>query len=77
MASGLPVLGSALGGVPELIDPVPALAPDHIAAWSEALAELWNAPEARQRRGEENLAAARVRFGEDRYHEALMRVYAA
>jgi glycosyltransferase involved in cell wall biosynthesis len=75
MASGLPVLGSALGGVPELVGDGPTLAPDDAGAWADALAALWADAPGRQRRGEENLAAARARFGEARYLEGLMDAY--
>jgi glycosyltransferase involved in cell wall biosynthesis len=76
MASGLPVLGSDLGALPELVGRDCVLAPNAVDAWSQAVAELWRDPAERQRRGSENLATARSRFAEDGYHAALMRVYA-
>jgi glycosyltransferase involved in cell wall biosynthesis len=76
MAAGLPVLGSALGGVPELVGSGSTLPHDDIGAWTEALAGLWGDAPGRQRRGEENLTSARSRFGEGRYLEGLMDVYA-
>jgi glycosyltransferase involved in cell wall biosynthesis len=75
MASGLPVLGSQLGGLPELLGAGSVLPPADVVRWSDALAALWRDAPERQRRGEENLAVARVRFAEDRYHDALLRVY--
>jgi glycosyltransferase involved in cell wall biosynthesis len=75
MAAGLPVLGSALGGVPELVGTGATLPPGDTRAWAEALAGLWSDAPARQRRGEENLASARARFGEDRYLEGLLDAY--
>jgi glycosyltransferase involved in cell wall biosynthesis len=75
MASGLPVLGSDLGGLPELLGPGSVLPPGDVVHWSDALGALWRDGAERQRRGEENLAVARVRFAEDGYHDALMRVY--
>jgi glycosyltransferase involved in cell wall biosynthesis len=77
MASGLPVLVSNLGGLPELVGGAAALTSTDVDAWTEALAALWGDACARQRQGEENLAAARTRFSADRYHEALMAVYAS
>jgi glycosyltransferase involved in cell wall biosynthesis len=77
MASGLPVLVSDLGGLPELVGRAAALPSTDVGGWTEALATLWGDAPARQRRGEENLAAARTRFSADRYHEALMDVYAS
>lgn len=75
MAAGLPVLGSALGGVPELVGSNSTLPPDDTGAWAQALAGLWDDAAGRQRRGEENLVCARARFGEDRYLEGLMDAY--
>jgi glycosyltransferase involved in cell wall biosynthesis len=76
MASGLPVLGSDLGALPELIGRDAVLGPDAVDTWAQAIAELWSDPVERERRGTENLATARSRFAEDGYHDALMRVYA-
>jgi glycosyltransferase involved in cell wall biosynthesis len=76
MASGLAVLGSNLGGLPELLGSGSVLPPGDVGSWSHALSALWRDGAERQRRGEENLAAARERFAQDGYHDALMRVYA-
>jgi glycosyltransferase involved in cell wall biosynthesis len=76
MAAGLPVLGTALGGVPELVGSGSTLVPDDVRAWAEALDGLWGDAPGRQHRGEQNLASARSRFGESRYLEGLMHVYA-
>jgi glycosyltransferase involved in cell wall biosynthesis len=75
MAGGLPVLGSHLGGLPELLGAGSVLPPGDVVRWSDALGALWRDVPERQRRGEENLAVARVRFTEDRYHDALLGVY--
>jgi glycosyltransferase involved in cell wall biosynthesis len=77
MADGLPVLASELGGLPELVGDDAVLPPRDSAAWAGALSALWADPGGRARRGERNLAAARARFGEDRYHELLLQVYDA
>ena len=74
-AAGVPVLAGDRGGLPELVGEGAALAPEDQDAWTAALVELWRDPAARQARGEEVLVAARERFGEDGYYEALMGVY--
>jgi glycosyltransferase involved in cell wall biosynthesis len=76
MASGLPVLGSDLGALPELIGRDSVLSPHAVGAWSQAVGELWRDPAERERQGRENLATARSRFAEEDYYTALMRVYA-
>ena len=51
LADGLPVLGSARGGIPELVGEEAALPPDDPAAWRAALSALWSdPPRARRRR---------------------------
>jgi glycosyltransferase involved in cell wall biosynthesis len=75
LAAGVPTLVSDLGGLPELVDAGAALPAGDIDAWARTLAALWNDPEARRRRGEQALAAARERFGEERYLERLLSVY--
>lgn len=76
MASGLPVVGSDLGGIPELIGRESVVAAADVSAWAQALTRLWADAPARQRSGEQNLAAARARFSQDGYHAALLDVYA-
>jgi glycosyltransferase involved in cell wall biosynthesis len=76
-ASGVPVLASDRGGLPELVGGEAVLAADDLGAWTEALGRLWAASALRQRRGSEALARARDRLGEDRYYAGLMEVYGA
>jgi glycosyltransferase involved in cell wall biosynthesis len=65
MAAGVPVVASAVGGVPYLVEDgvtgrtVPPADP---AALAEALAELLRQPQTAQRMGEAGRAAARQRF---------------
>jgi glycosyltransferase involved in cell wall biosynthesis len=76
LAAGVPTLVSDLGGLPELVDAGGyALPAGDTDAWARTLAALWNDPEARRRRGQQTLAAARERFGEERYLERLLSVY--
>ncbi|MHB8692887.1 MAG: glycosyltransferase family 4 protein [Solirubrobacteraceae bacterium] len=73
LAAGIPVLGSDLGGLPEVATlTLPAADP---AAWAAALAQLWPDIERRRALGERTLEDARARFGEDRYHERLLAIY--
>ncbi|HEX5147036.1 MAG TPA: glycosyltransferase family 4 protein, partial [Conexibacter sp.] len=51
LADGLPVLGSARGGIPELVGPEAALPADDPAAWSAARAALWRDPARRAAAG--------------------------
>ena len=76
LASGVPVLASDRGGLPELVGIDAALPADDAASWSRALGELWRSPALRLARGAQGLAAVRERFGEDRYYERLMEIYA-
>jgi glycosyltransferase involved in cell wall biosynthesis len=76
LAAGVPALVSDRGGLPELAGPESVVAGDDPAAWAEALAHLWRHPEERRARGEQGLARVRERFGEDRYLERLLSIYA-
>jgi glycosyltransferase involved in cell wall biosynthesis len=77
LAGGVPVLGSDRGGLPELVGEEAALDPEDGAAWAGALRGLWESGARRQEFGEAALERARERFGEERYHAELMRIYAA
>jgi glycosyltransferase involved in cell wall biosynthesis len=77
LAGGVPVLASDRGGLPELVGAGSTLPADDVPAWTSALATLWSDPSARTARGEAGLERARERFGERRYHDALIDAYAA
>jgi glycosyltransferase involved in cell wall biosynthesis len=77
LASGVPVLASSRGGLPELVGDDAALSPTDQRAWSAALSELWQNPELRGERGAQGLARARERFGEAPYYDGLMELYGA
>jgi len=77
LAAGVPVLASDQGGLPELVGHAAALPATDPAAWTAALSELWRDPRLRERRGNEAIARARERHGEDGYYEGLMRLYDA
>lgn len=77
LADGVPVLGSARGGIPELIGEDAALPPDDPAAWRAALSALWCDPAARAAAGAAALARARERHSPDAWYAGLTAVYAA
>lgn len=77
LADGVPVLASALGGLPELVGAGAALPVRDVAAWSNALRALWEDPALRVLRGEEALERARARHTPDAQYGALMAAYAA
>jgi glycosyltransferase involved in cell wall biosynthesis len=75
-AAGVPALLSDRGGLPELALDSSAIPATDTHAWAERLHELWRDPQARRERGQQVLERAREQFGEERYHERLLRVYA-
>lgn len=75
LASGVPVLASDRGGLPELVGAAATVAAGDVGAWTRALSELWRDPARRRARGEEGLARARSLFGEEGYYRGLMRAY--
>jgi len=77
LATGLPVLASDLGGLPELVGLDAALEPTDQERWASALRALWEAPSLRQQLGAAALERAREQFGEEAYYARLMEVYRA
>jgi glycosyltransferase involved in cell wall biosynthesis len=77
LASGVPVLASERGGLPELVGGEATLPPDDVTAWGCALSDLWRDPARRRELGDAALARARELFSEERYYEELMNVYGA
>jgi glycosyltransferase involved in cell wall biosynthesis len=75
MASGVPVLASAVGGLPELVEAESVVPSGDVGRWAEAIGELWSDGALRQRRAETALARARKQFGEERFYSGLMHVY--
>jgi glycosyltransferase involved in cell wall biosynthesis len=75
LASGLPVLASDRGGLPELVGDDATVDADDLAAWTTALRTLWRDPELRLSRGRDALARARDQFGESRHYAGLLSVY--
>ena len=75
MAAGLPVLASAVGGLPEMVGADAALPPRSVDAWAAAMGALWSDPNERARAGAAALARASELFGEERFYSGLMDVY--
>jgi len=75
LADGVPVLGSARGGIPELVGADAALPVDDPTAWRAALAALWTDPAARAAAGDAALARARTRHAPDAWYAGLMAIY--
>jgi glycosyltransferase involved in cell wall biosynthesis len=75
MAAGVPVLASDRGGLPEMVGGGGGLPATDPAPWRAELSELWRNPRLRAQRGNEAIAWARERHGEDRYYERLTRLY--
>ena len=77
MAQGVPVVATAMGGLPELLGPgraVEAGSPHDLAA---RLAALWSDARTREHEGEELLERARERHSERRYLDDLLALYSS
>jgi len=78
MATGLPVVGTRVGGTPGLVDAdrtgllVP---PDNASALAEAILRLMEAPAMATEMGAQGRARALAEFGMDRMHERIDRFY--
>ena len=77
MAQGVPVVATAMGGLPDLLGPGRCVAAGDMDALAARLAALWADPRGRQMEGTELLERARARHSEGPYLEALMDLYAA
>src|SRR5215213_2645677 len=67
MGSGVPVVATRSGGVPELIGAERCVPMADAPALADRLSGLWRDPDERRREGEELLARARERHSEQRY----------
>lgn len=76
MAQGVPVVATAMGGLPELLGPGRCTPPGDRAAFAARVAGLWADGRSRQTEGEELLARALERHGEERYVRELLDLYA-
>ena len=75
MAAGVPVIASALGGLPELLGAERCVPPGDAAALADRMSALWASPEQRRAEGDELIARARAGHGEERYVSRLLELY--
>jgi glycosyltransferase involved in cell wall biosynthesis len=75
MAAGVPVVATAMGGLPELLGDRRCVAIGDVAAFAARVAELWADPGARAAEGEELIARARERHSRERYSADLLGLY--
>ena len=77
MAAGVPVLGAAVGGVPELIGPERVLPRGDTPALTQRLRDLWDDPERRRDEGDALIARVHRHHSEERFVERLLALYRA
>lgn len=75
MAQGVPVVATAMGGLPDLLGPGRCVPMGDMDAFAARLAALWADPRSRQVEGTELLERARARHSERPYVEALLDLY--
>ena len=75
MAAGVPVIGSRLGALPELLGDERCLPPNDPHAVAARMRQLWCEPERRREEGEALIARARGGHAEELYVERLLDVY--
>ena len=76
MAQGVPVVATAMGGLPDLLGPGRCVPMGDMDAFAARLASLWTDPRTRQMEGMELLERARARHSEGPYIDALLDLYA-
>ena len=75
MAAGVPVVGSRLGALPELLGAERCLPPNDPHAVAARMRQLWCDPDRRRSEGEALMVRAREGHSEERYVERLLDVY--
>ena len=76
MAAGVPVVGTTLGGVAELIGPENCVLPNDPQSLAARMSSLWADGELRRSQGQMLIATARERYGGERYRRDLLLLYA-
>lgn len=75
MAAGVPVVATAMGGLPELLGADRCVAVGDIAAFGDRVCALWADPAARAAEGDAAIARARERHSRERYTADLLALY--
>jgi glycosyltransferase involved in cell wall biosynthesis len=75
MAAGVPVVATALGGLPELIGTDRCVPPNDPEALAGRMRALWEDRDLRRTEGDELLARVRERHSEDRFMSGLLSLY--
>lgn len=75
MAAGVPVVATAMGGLPELLGEGRCVPVGAIPAFAARVATLWADPAARAAEGDALIARARERHSRERYTEDLLTLY--
>ena len=75
MAAGVPVVGSTLGGLPELIGPERCVPPNDQHALAARMRNLWTDCDRRAADGEALLRRARENHAQERYTRRLLDLY--
>jgi glycosyltransferase involved in cell wall biosynthesis len=76
MGSGVPVVATRTGALPELVSEDRCVPRDDAAAMAERLRALWHDPELRHAEGERLMARAREHYGRERFTSGLLDLYA-
>jgi glycosyltransferase involved in cell wall biosynthesis len=74
-AAGVPVLGSRIGGLTDIIGDEVSVDPFDTRSWEVALRALWGDPERRTALGQVAIADTRERFSESVVHAGILRAY--
>ncbi len=74
-AAGVPVIGSRIGGVTDIIGEDESVDPFDVVSWTGALRALWTDPARRAALGAAAIADTRKRFSESAVHDGILRVY--
>jgi glycosyltransferase involved in cell wall biosynthesis len=76
MAAGLPVIASRSGSLPEVVGEERCVPRADAHALAAAMRALWSDPDRRRAEGDAMIARAKDRFGERRYIDDLLALYA-
>jgi glycosyltransferase involved in cell wall biosynthesis len=76
MAAGVPVVGSTLGALPEMVGAERCVPPNDPAALAARITALWEDRELRRAEGDALIERARVHHSESGYVDRLLELYA-